>query len=131
MPEQSAPLRDMIQKERARGTTYRQLAERAVDPTTGTHASYSLINNIVLGKADRMPQPEHLRAIAAGLDIPYEEVRQAAFAQWYPADDAAADNANRLEEIATLKDLARDLLERADRLQNETRPEPGSSPRSA
>lgn len=92
MPEQSTTLRDMILEARDGGETYRGLAARAIDPVTGETASYGLINNIVLGKNRAMPEAAHLRAIAAALRVPYEQVLQAALAQWYPAEERAQND---------------------------------------
>jgi transcriptional regulator with XRE-family HTH domain len=87
MPEQPTTLRDMINKVLASGVTYRQLAERAIDPDSGATVSRGQLNKIARGDAPRMPEDGKLRAIAAALRAPYESVRQAAVAQWFP--DAA------------------------------------------
>jgi len=89
MPEQPPTLRDMIQEALDRGTTYRQLEASAIDPVTHKTASRSIFFDTVNGKLDRMPYEHHLRAIAAGLGVPYERVRQAAIRQWVPAEAPA------------------------------------------
>lgn len=86
MPEQAPTLRDMIKASVDRGLTYEQLSKRAVDEETGRRASPALLNNIANDKVDRMPYDYHLRAIALGLGVPYERVRQAAIAQWLPPE---------------------------------------------
>lgn len=91
MPEQPTTLRDMINQVLASGINYRQLAERAVDPDTGATVSRGTLNKIALGEPVRMPNDGKLHAIAAALRAPYESVRQAAIAQWFP--DASERNA--------------------------------------
>lgn len=122
MPEQSTTLRDMIEAARDRGATYRDLAARAIDPETGEKASYGLINNIVLGKNGHAPEPKHLRAIAAALQVPYERVRQGAIAQWLPADadtgaaDLAVPGREQLRaEALRLRKIADETLARIER----------------
>lgn len=108
MPDAATTLRDMIQNALDSGETYRSLASRAVDPVTSKTASYGLINNIVLGNTRSAPEPHHLRAIAAALRVPYERVRQAAIAQWLPADedeDADLSDAQFAEEAKRKRDI--------------------------
>ena len=121
MPEQAPTLRDMINDALTSGVTYRQLESRAVDPQSGKSASRAVFNDIVLGKIDRMPYEHHLRAIAAGLGVPYERVRQAAIRQWVPAEDEAADDgtadldrARLIEEIKRLQGIADEVLARVE-----------------
>jgi len=116
MPEQAPTLRDMINDALTSGVTYRQLESRAVDPQSGKSASRAVFNDIVLGKIDRMPYDYHLRAIAAGLGVPYERVRQAAIRQWVPPEDGAVDEMpadSRSELIAEYERLRAAILEEA------------------
>lgn len=140
MPEQSTTLRDMIQEALDSGETYRSLAGRAVDPQTGKTASYGLINNIVLGTTRSAPEPHHLRAIAAALRVPYERARQAAIAQWLPADneegmDPELTDAQFLEEAKRKRDLFasvyQDALRRFDEVLEGRVPEEEQRPKSA
>jgi hypothetical protein len=115
MPASPPTLRDMIEEARDRGRTYEQLEAIAIDAQTGERASRSLLNNIVLGKVDRMPYDYHLRGIAVALGKPYEAVRRAAIAQWLPADSATDPEAIREEvigEARRLRDLADETLDR-------------------
>lgn len=101
MPEQSPTLRDMIKAAVDSGLTYAQLSKRSIDAETGEKASSAFLNNIVNNNVDRMPYDYHLRAIAAGLRAPYEAVRQAAIAQWVPAESGApAEPENPLSAAA-------------------------------
>lgn len=84
MPEQAPTLRDMIQRALSSGDNLRTLAARAIDPATGETVGKDTINKIRHGTAPRMPEDGKLRAIAAALRAPYESVRQAAIAQWFP-----------------------------------------------
>jgi len=83
---QPSPLRDMVKQAHDNGQSYADLAAHSVDPDTGVHAVPSYLHRIAAGKAERIPSVPHLRAIAAGLGVPYEQVRQAAIAQWMPPD---------------------------------------------
>lgn len=117
MPEQAPTLRDMIKEAAGSGLTYDQLAQRA--KRRGAKTSGSYLNNIVLGNVSRLPTPENLRGIAWALDVPYERVRQAAIAQWLPAEDASADRDGRsdaelAQEMRELRDRGRALATQAE-----------------
>lgn len=121
MPSSQPTLRDMIQEALDNGATYRELEARAIDPVTGNTASRSVFFDTVNSKLDRMPYEHHLRAIAAGLRVPYERVRQAAIRQWVPPEDGTAtsiddedDRARLIEEIKRLQGIADDVLARVE-----------------
>jgi hypothetical protein len=84
VPEQPPTLRDMIQEALDSGDNLRTLAAKAIDPATGETVGKDTINKIRHGTAPRMPEDGKLRAIAAALRAPYDSVRQAAMAQWFP-----------------------------------------------
>lgn len=107
MPEQAPTLRDMINDALSGGTTYRELEARAVDPESNKRASRSIFNDIATGKLDRMPHVDHLRAIAAGLGVPYERVRQAAIRQWVPGDD---ERTQLIAEVNRVRAMADEVL---------------------
>lgn len=141
MPEQPPTLRDMINAEHERGTTYRELGSRAVDEETGKRASASIFYDIANGKLDRMPQDFRLRAIAAALKLPYERVRQAAIAQWVPASGAGdvartEDERDRLRaealRLRAIGDRARaDADEALARIDRETDGDGAARPKTA
>ena len=79
--DDTRPLSRMI-RQAAERLRYEDLADRSVDPETGQQASRALLNNIANGNVKRMPPLPHLRAIAAGLGVPIDVVRQAAARQW-------------------------------------------------
>jgi transcriptional regulator with XRE-family HTH domain len=120
VPEQAPTLRDMVKSANDSGLTYEQLAKNAVDPRTGHKASGGFINDIARGQVNRLPEPRNLRAIAAGLGVPYERVRQAAILQWLPPEEAdpAAERQQMIDEINELRtrtDEALAKLEAMDR----------------
>lgn len=91
-------LSDMIRKEVDKGVTYAELEKRAADPATGaSRISDSQINRYALGTATRMPTEEQARGLADALRMPYEQVRQAAIAQWLPAEEERSAEQLRLE----------------------------------
>jgi hypothetical protein len=118
MPEQSATLRDMIQDALDNGVSYRDLESRAVDPETGETASRAVFHDTVSGKLKRMPFDYHLRAVAAALSVPFEQVRQAAIAQWLPQEGArrrANDEKEQTrEELLRLRNEITAALNRID-----------------
>lgn len=115
MPASTPTLRDMIQEAVDRGQTYEQLATSAIDERTGKRISRAQINNIAIGKTDRMPYDYHLRALAAALKKPYETVRQAAIRQFLPSEDAGTDAL--LKEAHRLKAESERLKEESARLE--------------
>jgi len=124
MPEQPTTLlRDMIQEALDNGVSYRDLESRAVDPETGETASRAVFHDTVSGKLKRMPFDYHLRAVAAALGVPYERVRQAAIAQWLPAEGERRRQATsrELQRIEELEALANRLLREASSMRNQTR----------
>lgn len=112
MPSSTPTLRDMVQDALDRGQTYKQLAERAVDPETSQRASPALLNDIVRGNVTRAPTVAHLRAIAAALAKPYEAVRRAAIAQWLPADEAEDPDGDLRDQVQQLSELTARLLDK-------------------
>lgn len=117
MPEQSPTLRDMIQSAFDNGATFRKLETRAVDPETGQTASRAVFSDILHGKAGRMPLDYHLRAIAAAIGKPYEEVRQAAITEWLPPEQERRErNESTREEVGDLLTEARRLIALADEI---------------
>lgn len=121
MPEQPT-LSDMIRQEVDKGVTYAELEERAADPATGrTRISDSQLNRLAKGTATRIPTEEQLRGVAAAVQRPYEWVRQAAIAQWLPAEShdddglAAGEREELRAEALRLRRIADEALARIDR----------------
>ncbi|QKW51705.1 helix-turn-helix domain-containing protein [Streptomyces buecherae] len=90
------PFGDLLRKRRAeQGLSYRALAQRAVDPESGTVVGYTTLHRIAQDKPI-MVDPGVVGAVAAALDLPERDVRIAAAAQYcgLVADDpfdASAD----------------------------------------
>lgn len=121
MPEQDPTLRDMIRAANASGLTYERIAKNAIDPETGHKASAGHINDIARGAVNRLPETKNLRAIAVGLGVPYERVRQAAIREWLPPEPGAtaADipddrKAQLIAELEQLRDIADRALREAE-----------------
>lgn len=117
MPEQPPTLRDMI-RDAVANSSFERLAERAVDPETGKIASRPYLNDLANGKVKRIPEPPHLRAIAAGLGVSYERVRRAAIAQWLPGTDPEVPADIDLREWARWTPEDRELIQLAVRTAN-------------
>lgn len=120
MPEQPPTLSDMILEAHESGIGYAELAERSsVDGRP--QISGSQLQKLAQRNVPRIPTPEHLRGIAAALRVPYERVRQAAIAQYIPADDVEGaadltpDERRQLrEEVLRLRQMAEATLARID-----------------
>lgn len=86
MPAAPQPLSELIH--RANQThSWPVLTARAIDPRTGTTASQGYLHNLRHGKVTRFPSLEHIGAIAAAIDMPFEVVFLAAIVQWTPETD--------------------------------------------
>lgn len=139
MPEQPTTLRDMIQMALSSGDNLRSLAARAIDPETGTTMGKDTINKIRHGTAPRMPDDGKLRAIAAALRAPYDSVRQAAVAEWFPDDARSlippAPPGIDARRWASYDDVGRqailDALHIADRRRVRNHPDEGERRRTA
>jgi hypothetical protein len=88
MPDEQPTLHEMIQAALDAGATYVELEERGGrNPTTGkARISDSQLHRLAKETATRVPTEEQLRGIANAVQLPYEKVRQAAIAQWLPAE---------------------------------------------
>jgi transcriptional regulator with XRE-family HTH domain len=124
MPGSTPTLRDMVIQAR-RSLTLDQLAERAYDPESGETASRGLLYDLERGAVNR-PPVGRLHAIAAALGKPYEVVRQAAIAQWLPAEDAHAEQSPAEREILEKVDRAAAELQELSRMLG-GKPGPGES----
>src|SRR5947209_19259777 len=73
------------------GTTYRDMARRAAD--RGHEISFQQINNYAQGVNKNVPNPRMIRALAAAVDRPYEEVLAAVLAEFmdYEVADLSGD----------------------------------------
>lgn len=66
----------------AAGRSYRKIAAEAVDPVTGEQLDYRYINDIARGKVASAPSPARVRALAAGLGVDVDDLKQLAAVQW-------------------------------------------------
>lgn len=69
----------------AEGLTFRQFADRAVDPISGYRMSHQLVHDISEGCEFKV-SPRVLRALAAGANKPWIEVQAAAAKQFIDLD---------------------------------------------
>lgn len=133
MPEQPT-LSDMIKAAADSGLTYLQLQERSIDPHDGAVGiSAAQLNRIANGNANRIPDANQLRAIATALRQPYERVRQAAIAQWLPAEaepeQESTDREQMRQEVLELRNQLTAALEAIDRI--DATPQQSKRPKSA
>jgi hypothetical protein len=66
----------------ASGTSYRMIAQRAIDPITCKKLDHRYIAYIARGRLITSPSPPRLRALAAGVGVDAEELKRLAAAQW-------------------------------------------------
>lgn len=73
------------------GDSYAQLADRAIDPQTGTTLSKPYIQKLATNAVTVAPSPERLRALAVALRKPLRVVQRAAAVQFlhYQATELA------------------------------------------
>ncbi|WP_457029228.1 hypothetical protein [Kitasatospora sp. P5_F3] len=64
------------------GVTFRRLTEATVDPATGYRPGTTWLHKLVRNEVVRAPEPQVLRALAAGLGLPLIQVQRAAAAQY-------------------------------------------------
>ncbi|GAA1146083.1 hypothetical protein GCM10009664_12760 [Kitasatospora gansuensis] len=64
------------------GVTFRRLTESTVDPATGYRPGTTWLHKLVRNEVVRAPEPQVLRALAAGLGLPLLQVQRAAAAQY-------------------------------------------------
>ncbi|KQV15350.1 hypothetical protein ASC99_06995 [Kitasatospora sp. Root107] len=64
------------------GVTFRRLTEATVDPATGYRPGTTWLHKLVRNEVVRAPEPQVLRALAAGLGLPLLQVQRAAAAQY-------------------------------------------------
>ena len=121
MPSSPPTLRDMIQAALQRGQTYEQLAAAAVDERTGKRMSRAQINNIGIGRVDRMPYDYHLRALAVALRKPDGDVFVAAIRQWLRAEATISRWLGAEDADAAEAKREETLMDRLDRLDAEAR----------
>ncbi|MEV5567589.1 hypothetical protein AB0L54_32750 [Streptomyces sp. NPDC052196] len=80
MWESGAPFSDLV-REALEGASSRELADRAIDPTTGYRAAHNTLWKIGQGQNVKI-NPELVRAVAAAIRKPEREVQLAAAQQY-------------------------------------------------
>ncbi|WKK26844.1 hypothetical protein QZH56_15360 [Streptomyces olivoreticuli] len=81
MWESGAPFGDLVRQATADGTTWRKLAERALDPKTDYKASHTTLWKIANEQQVKI-HPALVRAVAAAVGRPEREVQIAAAQQF-------------------------------------------------
>ncbi len=64
------------------GMSFRRFTEAAVDPETGYRPGTTWLHNLERGGVTRAPEPQVIRALAAGLNLPLTRVQQATAEQF-------------------------------------------------
>ncbi|MDT0270295.1 helix-turn-helix transcriptional regulator [Streptomyces sp. DSM 44915] len=101
-----AHLSDLVRDRRAAlGISLAALEKRAVDPESGDGLKRSWLHRLETGEPVIPPQLPQLRALAAGLGAPLEQLQDAAAAQFFGIDAVYPASGD-----------ARALVERAERL---------------
>jgi hypothetical protein len=90
-------LSSLVREVNESGVSLQQMADRAVDPKTGTTASKPYFQKLAANTVTTAPTPERLGAIAAGLRKPLGVVQRAAALQFL--DYRATELAGYGEEV--------------------------------
>ncbi|MFJ6559889.1 hypothetical protein ACIQMV_08410 [Streptomyces sp. NPDC091412] len=93
-PGSRGALSQLILDANHRGLSYSKMAERAVDPDSGTRLSKPYLQRLVDNPPAKSPTPKQLRALAIALRVSERRVKAAAAAQWleYEATELAGYN---------------------------------------
>lgn len=88
---QMGALSRLIQGANDEGLSYQDMANRAVDPETGTRLQKQALQKIVKTPPVNPPSVAQLKAIASAIRRPLRQVQEAAAAQWleYEATELA------------------------------------------
>lgn len=115
------------------GLSYRRVAVRAVDPGSGQRLGFQWIGKLAAGGLPKAPDPWQLRALAAGLGVPVDLVKELAARQWLDyevaqitlgdTDWAFYVQARGLPEAdkATLRVLVQEFVRRQERRERDGR----------
>ncbi|MFD4658000.1 hypothetical protein ACFWP2_20520 [Kitasatospora sp. NPDC058444] len=89
------------------GMSFRRLAEAAVDPETGYRIGQTWLHKLTRGEVSRAPEPQVLRALAAGTSLPLTRVQQAAAEEFlgYTASELAGMPEDALVIVGHLADM--------------------------
>lgn len=88
---QMGALSKLIQETNDRGVSYQEMANKAVDPETGTRLHKQALQKIVRNPPVNPPSIAQMRAIATATERPLRHIQEAAAAQWleYEATELA------------------------------------------
>lgn len=75
-------LSQLVQDANDRGLSYQDMADRAVDPETGTRYYKQSLQKLVRNPPTNPPTPAQMQAIANGIGRPLRIVQAAAAKQW-------------------------------------------------
>lgn len=81
-PKSRGALSWLIQDANDRGLSYGKMAERAVDPESGTRLSKPYLQRLVTNPPANSPSPKQLKALANALNVSERRLKAAAAAQW-------------------------------------------------
>jgi transcriptional regulator with XRE-family HTH domain len=90
----------MVREANDAGASFQQLADRAIDPQTGTTLSKPYLQKLSTNSVTNPPTPERLRALAEALRRPLTVVQRAAASQWL--DYQATELAGYDEEVRVI-----------------------------
>lgn len=67
---------------REQALSFRRIAVRAIDPASGQRLGFQWISKLAGGGMSKAPDPWQLRALAAGLGVPEDAIKELAARQW-------------------------------------------------
>lgn len=81
MVERETPLADLVRRVHDQGVSYYDMARRAAQ--AGHTISHAQLQALAKGQVAKAPSIPQMQAIAAALDLGYEQVRAAMFQQFF------------------------------------------------
>jgi hypothetical protein len=93
-PSSRGALSKLIQDANDRGLSYSKMAERALDPASGTRLSKPYLQRLVANPPASSPSPKQLVAISNAIGVSLRRLKAAAAEQWleYEATELAGYN---------------------------------------
>ncbi|MEU0001528.1 multiprotein-bridging factor 1 family protein [Streptomyces microflavus] len=108
---------DLIRERRlVQGLSFAQLAERSVDPVTGTQVKSGWLYRLESGESVIPPRVPQLRALAAGLNEPLSKLQDAAAAQFFGIERVWSESGEASALIRRTGELTQDQREQLLRL---------------
>lgn len=102
------------------GISLRELERRAVDPETGEQAKYGWISKVENGKSIDAPTAPRIRALAAGLGLPFRVIKEAVDAQFGLISEIRTEDGTARILVARIEEMTPDEVRQLEELASMT-----------